>query len=221
MDAGKVFQTVCFYKLLKKIENGLKGGKNISATLGCASSATFPTFVLPHFLRHLLSFPDGRIENRNLFVQLTQIRFQLDIEGNPQIFRFVWLPFWLIQKDSRHFFNQSDPELEPISYVFPRLKLFAFLYSGFSLAPRDIFRTPDWLLWYRKFCFPTLEKRSISKAMWLGCHAILGDPAIVSRFQFRAGEPDLKSTQNPWISEDGVTPNPQDDPKGKSFVDSW
>ena len=88
MDAGKVFQTVCFHKLLKKIENGLKGGKNISATLGCASSATFSTFVLPHFSRHLLSFPDGRIENRNLFVQLTQIRFQLDIEGNPQILRF-------------------------------------------------------------------------------------------------------------------------------------
>lgn len=57
MDAGKVFQTVCFHKLLKKIENGLKGGKNISATLG----------------------------------------------------------------------NQSNPELKPISYVFPRLKLSAFL----------------------------------------------------------------------------------------------
>ena len=57
MDAGKVFQTVCFHKLLKKIENGLKGGKHISATLG----------------------------------------------------------------------NQSNPELKPISYVFPRLKLSAFL----------------------------------------------------------------------------------------------
>ena len=70
------------------------------------------------------------------------------------------------------------------------------------------------------FVFSTLEKRSISKVMWFGCHTILGDPGIVSRFQFRAGEPDLKSTHSPWISEGGVTPNPQDDPKGKSFVDS-
>ena len=146
MDAGKVFQTVCFHKLLKKIENGLKGGKNISATLGCTSCATFPTFVLPHFLRHLLSFPDGRIENRNLFVQLTQIRFQLDIEGNPQILRFCLTSILTDPKRFAPLFQPIKPRTKPISYVFPRLKLLAFLYSGFSLAPRDIFRTPDWLL---------------------------------------------------------------------------
>lgn len=157
MDAGKVFQTVCFHKLLKKIENGLKGGKNISATLGCASSATFSTFVLPHFSRHLLCFPDRRIENRNLFVQLTQIRFQLDIEGNPQILRFCLTSILTGPKRFAPLFQPIKPRTKT-NLFFPRLKLFAFLYSGFSLAPRDIFRTPDWLLWYRKFCFSDARK---------------------------------------------------------------
>ena len=140
-----MFQTVCFHKLLKKIENGLKGGKNISATLGCASSATFSTFVLPHFSRHLLCFPDRRIENRNLFVQLTQIRFQLDIEGNPQILRFCLTSILTGPKRFAPLFQPIKPRTKT-NLFFPRLKLFAFLYSGFSLAPRDIFRTPDWLL---------------------------------------------------------------------------
>ena len=124
MDAGKVFQTVCFHKLLKKIENGLKGGKNISATLGCASSATFPTFVLPHFLRHLLSFPDGRIENRNLFVQLTQIRFQLDIEGNPQILRFCLTSILTGLKRFAPLFQPIKPRTKTNRLRFPALEAF-------------------------------------------------------------------------------------------------
>ena len=124
MDAGKVFQTVCFHKLLKKIENGLKGGKNISATLGCALRATFPTFVLPHFLRHLLSFPDGRIENRNLFVQLTQIRFQLDIEGNPQIFRFCLTSILTDPKRFAPLFQPIKPRTKTTLLRFPALEAF-------------------------------------------------------------------------------------------------
>ena len=62
-----MFQTVCFHKLLKKIENGLKGGKNISATLGCASSATFSTFVLPHFFTSSVIF-SGRTHRKSEFI---------------------------------------------------------------------------------------------------------------------------------------------------------
>ena len=124
MDARKVFQTVCFHKLLKKIENGLKGGKNISATLGCASCATFSTFFLPHFLRHLLSFPDGRIENRNLFVQLTQIRFQLDIEGNPQIFRFCLTSILTDPKRFAPLFQPIKPRTKTTLLRFPALEAF-------------------------------------------------------------------------------------------------
>ena len=38
------------------------------------------------------------------------------------------------------------------------------------------------------------------------CHAILGDPGAVSRFQVGLSRPELKSTNNSWVSEDGVTP---------------
>ena len=124
MDAGKVFQTVCFHKLLKKIENGLKGGKNISATLGCASCATFSIFVLPHFLRHLLSFPDGRIANWNLFVQLTQIRFQLGIEGNPQILRFCMTSILTGPKRFAPLFQPIRPRTKTNLLRFPALEVF-------------------------------------------------------------------------------------------------
>lgn len=123
MDAGKVFQTVCFYKLLKKKNrNGLKGGKNISATLGCTSCATFSIFVLPHFLRHLLSFPDGRIANWNLFVQLTQIRFQLGIEGNPQILRFCMTSILTDPKRFAPLFQPIRPRTKTNPLRFPALE---------------------------------------------------------------------------------------------------
>ena len=118
MDAGKVFQTVCFHKLLKKIENGLKGGKNISATLGYASSATFSTFVLPHFLRHLLSFISF------FFVQLTQIRFQLDIEGSPQILRFCLTSILTGPKRFAPLFQPIKPRTKTNLLRFPALKAF-------------------------------------------------------------------------------------------------
>ena len=107
----------------KKIENGLKGGKNISATRSCASCTTFSTFVLPHFLRHL-SFPDGRIENRNLFVQLTQIRFQLDIEGNPQIFRFCLTSILTGPKRFAPLFQPIKPRTKTNLLRFPALEAF-------------------------------------------------------------------------------------------------
>lgn len=130
MDAGKVFQTVCFHKLLKKIENGLKGGKNISATLSCTSCATFSIFVLPHFLRHLLSFPDGRIENRNLFVQLTQIRFQLDIDGNPKILRFCLTSILTGPKGFAPLFQPIKPRTITNLLRFPALEAFCVSLLG-------------------------------------------------------------------------------------------
>lgn len=128
----------------KKIENGLKGGKNISATRSCASCATFSTFVFPHFLRHLLSFPDGRIENRNLFFQLTQIRFQLDIDGNPQILRFCLTSILTGPKRFAPLFQPIKPRTKTNLLRFPALEAFCVSLLGILISSSWYF-SYNWL----------------------------------------------------------------------------
>ena len=84
----------------------------------------FRLSFFPIFLRHLLSFPDGRIENRNLFVQLTQIRFQLDIEGNPQILRFCFTSILTGPKRFAPLFQPIKPRTKTNLLRFPALKAF-------------------------------------------------------------------------------------------------
>ena len=119
-----MFQTVCFYKLLKKNRKWLKRWLEYQCHTWLCLVCHFFDFCSSPFLRHLLSFPDGRIANWNLFVQLTQIRFQLGIEGNPQILRFCLTSILTGPKRFTPLFQPIKPRTKTNLLRFPALKAF-------------------------------------------------------------------------------------------------